>query len=104
VRATYVYDPGLKKMVPKGDYVPPNRGPMVLNDIPDFVSPIDGAIVHGRASKRNHMRQHDVVDYREVQESGHYEQKAKERASVLNAESTRGDRIEAIKRAIDQHN
>ena len=33
----------------------------VMGDLPDFVSPIDGSIVSGRAGLREHCRKHDVV-------------------------------------------
>ena len=33
----------------------------VLGDIPEFVSPIDGSVVSGRAGLREHCRRHDVV-------------------------------------------
>jgi len=34
---------------------------MVCGDLPDFVSPIDGTIVHGRAGLRDHCARHNVV-------------------------------------------
>ena len=37
------------------------RGPTVMGDLPDFVSPIDGTVVSGRAGLREHCRKHDVV-------------------------------------------
>jgi hypothetical protein len=33
----------------------------VMGDLPDFVSPIDGSVVRGRAGLREHCRRHDVV-------------------------------------------
>ena len=33
----------------------------VMGDLPDFVSPIDGTLVSGRAGMREHCRKHDVV-------------------------------------------
>ena len=33
----------------------------IMGDIPDFVSPIDGSVVSGRAGLREHCRRHDVV-------------------------------------------
>lgn len=33
----------------------------VLGDLPDFVSPIDGTVVHGRAGLRDHCARHHVV-------------------------------------------
>ena len=35
--------------------------PAVMADIPDFVSPIDGKVVSGRAALREHCKRHDVV-------------------------------------------
>lgn len=35
--------------------------PAVLGDLPDFVSPIDGTVVHGRAGMRDHCARHNVV-------------------------------------------
>lgn len=33
----------------------------ILGDLPDFVSPIDGSVVRGRAGLREHCKKHDVV-------------------------------------------
>lgn len=35
--------------------------PTIHGDIPDFVSPIDGTVVSGRAGLRDHCRRHNVV-------------------------------------------
>ncbi len=35
--------------------------PVILGDLPDFVSPIDGTVVRGRAGMREHCKRHDVV-------------------------------------------
>lgn len=37
------------------------QAPRVFGDLPDFVSPIDGTIVRGRAGMREHCKRHDVV-------------------------------------------
>jgi hypothetical protein len=37
------------------------KGPTVLGDLPDFVSPIDGTVVSGRRGLREHCLKHDVV-------------------------------------------
>ena len=37
------------------------KGPTILGDLPDFISPIDGTVVSGRAGMREHCRKHDVV-------------------------------------------
>jgi len=33
----------------------------VMGDLPDFVSPIDGSVVSGRAGLREHCKKHGVV-------------------------------------------
>ena len=38
----------------------------VMGDIPDFVSPIDGSVVSGRAGLREHCKRHDVVPTAEL--------------------------------------
>jgi hypothetical protein len=40
--------------------------PAILGDVPDFVSPIDGSVVSGRAGLREHCRRHDVVPTAEL--------------------------------------
>lgn len=37
------------------------NSPTFLPDLPDFVSPIDGTVVRGRAGMREHCKRHDVV-------------------------------------------
>lgn len=33
----------------------------IMGDLPDFISPIDGSVVRGRAGLREHCKKHDVV-------------------------------------------
>ena len=40
--------------------------PAILADVPDFVSPIDGSVVSGRAGLREHCKRHDVVPTAEL--------------------------------------
>ena len=42
----------------------PNR--QVMPDVPDFVSPIDGTVVSGRAGLRDHCARHNVVPTAEL--------------------------------------
>ena len=41
-------------------------GANVYGDIPDFVSPIDGTVVRGRAGLRDHCARHGVVPTQEL--------------------------------------
>ena len=43
-----------------------NRRHAVMGDLPDFVSPIDGTLVSGRAGLREHCKRHDVVPTAEL--------------------------------------
>lgn len=45
------------------DYVPT---PMVMADLPSFVSPIDGKTYSGRAGMREHCAKHNVVPLDEM--------------------------------------
>jgi hypothetical protein len=38
----------------------------VMGDIPDFVSPVDGSVVSGRAGMREHCKRHHVVPTAEL--------------------------------------
>ena len=45
---------------------PTEATPTIQGDLPDFVSPIDGSVVHGRAGLRDHCARHDVVPSAEL--------------------------------------
>jgi hypothetical protein len=61
----------------------------VMSDLPDFVSPIDGRVYHGRTGMRDHNARHDVVPTADLkglptkipvdQQSKDYKQARKER-------------------------
>lgn len=80
-KKVYVYDTVSKEMVEKSSYRPPNESAMIMPDIPDFVSPIDGHIVHGRRSLRDHNKQHNVTNVADFKNT--WEQKASERARAF---------------------
>ena len=44
----------------------PGRSVTIIPDIPDFVSPIDGSVVRGRAGMREHCKRYDVVPTNEL--------------------------------------
>jgi hypothetical protein len=52
-----LYEKGVDVMPDDGG----NNGPVVLPDLPDFVSPIDGSVVSGRKGMRDHCARHGVV-------------------------------------------
>jgi hypothetical protein len=41
-------------------------GPTIIPDLPDFISPIDHKVVHGRAGMRDHCARHNVVPTAEL--------------------------------------
>lgn len=42
------------------------RTATVMPDLPDFVSPIDGTVVHGRTGLRDHCARHNVIPTAEL--------------------------------------
>lgn len=42
------------------------HGHFIIGDMPDFVSPIDGTLVRGRAGMREHCQKHNVVPTSEL--------------------------------------
>mgnify|MGYP006953626412 CR=1 FL=1 len=40
---------------------PRSKSVAIYGDLPDFISPIDGKVVSGRAGMREHCRKHNVV-------------------------------------------
>jgi len=74
-----------------------------MPDIPDFVSPIDGKVVNGRAGLREHNKIHNVTNMADFQ--GEWAAKAKERERFLSGDSAYDRRRkEAIRRAFDKLN
>ena len=46
--------------------VPKGSAPGIMPDLPDFVSPIDGSVVSGRAGLREHCLKYNVVPTAEL--------------------------------------
>ena len=46
--------------------VPNSCAPMIAPDLPDFVSPLDGTVVSGRAGLREHCLKHNVVPMQDL--------------------------------------
>ena len=64
-RKSYVQIGG--KLYDKAELAQQEAGaPTIRGDLPDFVSPIDGSVVSGRAGLREHCRRHDVVPTAEL--------------------------------------
>lgn len=69
------------------------RGPAIQGDYADFISPIDGTIVRGRAGIRDHCARHNVVPTRDLVGLPHRPPEVK---------LSRSERIEDIRRAMIQ--
>lgn len=96
MRRTYVYDEKLKKLVPKEEFQR-ELGVLVMPDLEDFVSPVDGRIVHGRAGLRLHDKElgtTNVADFKD-----HWENFAKKREKLMTGQDNDPKRTEAVVRA-----
>ena len=57
VRARYVFDEKTGKMVQvAANLRQPSRGTLIMGDLPDYVSPVTGLVVHGRAGRREDLK------------------------------------------------
>lgn len=62
----------------------------ILGDIPDFISPVDGTLVSGRAALREHNKRNDVVNTADLEGLpmkplvGEYKPSADERQATRN--------------------
>jgi len=74
-----------------------------MPDIEPFKSPVDGSIVTGRRSLREHNKRNDVTNAADFKET--WEKAAKEREKFYTGSSSydRRDRIEALKYAVEKH-
>lgn len=74
-----------------------------MPDLPDFVSPIDGTVVNGRAGLRAHNKRHNVTNPADY--TNEWATKQKERAAFYTGDKRYDSerRKESIKRAVDKH-
>lgn len=73
------------------------KSPMIMRDMGEYVSPLDGSVVSSRSTHREHMRTHDVVEVGN-ERIGNMTVQA-EKAANSNFDREVG---EAIKRRIDE--
>lgn len=78
-------------------------GLIIMPDIPDFVSPVDGRIVHGRKGLREHNKELEVTNAADFTET--WKKAAQERARFFQGDKSydRASRIEALKEAYEKH-
>ena len=67
-RYTIVYPSDGSPTYYKGSDQPEHvkHGPVIIPDLPDFVSPIDHTVVRGRSGLRDHCARHNVVPTRDL--------------------------------------
>lgn len=75
----------------------------VIKDIEPFKSPVDGTVIIGRKSLREHNIRNGVTNAADFKET--WEKAAKEREKFYSGDSRydRADRIEALKYAFEKH-
>jgi hypothetical protein len=98
VRRRYRWDETLAKMV---EITNEQRefGQLIIGDLPDFVSPIDGEVVHGRRGLREHNKRHDVTHPSDFKETW---AKAREQREKYFTEGPRGANARHIARALER--
>ena len=94
------------KLIPKDEYHgnnERNQSALIMPDIEQFVSPVDGSIITGRAMLRRHNKAHGVTNMADYS-AGYMEKKAVERdaASRGQTQQDKQHRIDNIIRAIDR--
>ena len=65
MRTTYVQDPVTFELVPKDEYYSRRadvNAPMVMPDIGEYTSMVDGTRITSRSQHRAHLRQHGVIE------------------------------------------
>ena len=64
MRKTYMQDPVTFELIPKEEYVPRGKvnAPMVMPDIGEYTSMVDGTRITSRSQHRAHLRQHGVIE------------------------------------------
>lgn len=64
MRKTYMQDPVTFELIPKEEYVPRGQvnAPMVMPDIGEYTSMVDGTRITSRSQHRAHLRQHGVIE------------------------------------------
>lgn len=64
MRQRFIQDPKTGELVPAAEYLAERaRTHFVLGDLPDYESPIDGRVVHGRAGRREDFRRSGCRPY-----------------------------------------
>ncbi len=74
-----------------------------MKDIEPFKSPVDGSVIIGRKSLREHNARNNVTNAADFKETWASAAKERERFFSGNASYDRKERIEALKHAYEKH-
>jgi hypothetical protein len=74
---------------------------MIMPDIEEFVSPVDGSVISSRSRLREHNRKYGVTNTSDYKEE--WKKRAQDRADVFTGRADRRGRIEALKEAFEKH-
>lgn len=79
------------------------RAHQVIKDIEPFKSPVDGSIIVGRRSLREHNKRNNVTNVADFKDT--WKEAADERRKFFegNKSYDRKDRIDALKHAFEKH-
>lgn len=94
----YVYNPETGEM-DEVSFKPREYGQLVVGDLEDFVSPVDGTVVHGRAGLREHDRRNgttNIADYKET-----WAKNMEKRAAFSQGQLPDSKRTESVRNAFE---
>jgi hypothetical protein len=74
-----------------------------MPDLPDFVSPIDGTVVNGRAGLRAHNKRHNVTNPADYKNEWAKKTQERERMYTGDKKYDAERRKEAIIRSVNKH-
>ena len=98
---TFIYDPVLKKMVPKGAKRDNGCRLYIHADVEPFQSVVDGTVVTGRTALREHNKRNDVTQVdKGVEQDWARNQKARD--NFYNTKEAKEDRLGSIKESIER--
>lgn len=98
-RRVFIFDETLRRMVER-PIVKTEIFPEIMPDIADFVSTVDGSVIHGRRSLREHNKRHSVTNASDFTET--WKKDEKRRVERLAGQDHDRSRTEAVARAYNQ--
>lgn len=103
MRRTYVYNPKTEKMEEVTAHRANRSGVLIMGDIEPFKSSVDGTVITGRKSLRDHNKRHGVTNPADFKNE--WKQKAEERKKIFTPGSgfDKQRRVEHIRAALERH-